>query len=112
MHFDIEKEHIWQWVENFEDDKQNDITNTGFNSEDVTEGSFNSSAYNPPFGNIGYKQRYFNYTYKDDRSSTYILMLFYDSTKDKIKLWMYHSASYKTPTEFTYYLERMSNNGK
>ncbi len=106
MHFDIEKEHIWQWVENFEDDDPNDVTAHYWDKEDVTEKSFNPSAYNPPFGDIGYEEDCFSYYSKSHTYSGYTLMLHYDSTQDRIKLWMYHTGSYKVTKEFTYYLER------
>ena len=104
MHFDIEKEHIWEWVENFEYDPH-DVTNTGTDEQYVTEKSFDPSIYKPTFGDIGYEQEFFLYNSKYKRSTSSSLMLHYDSATDRIKLWMWHSNSGKQ-TEYTYYLER------
>lgn len=106
MHFDIEKEHIWQWVENFEEDEPYDTSRTGWYKEDITEKSFDPSIYNPPFGDVGYEQHYFSFDSKYYTSSSSTLMLCYDSQTDRIKYWKWSSNRYGDISEYTYYLER------
>ena len=102
MHFDIDKHHILQWVENF--DTPETANDCCLEYSGTTEKIFDPSIYKPKFGTIGYEQHYS--LISDRHSFSMTMTLKYDPESDMVQYQTIHINKYNLVKVFTYYLKR------
>lgn len=102
MHFDIDKHHIFQWVENF--DTPDTAHDCCLIYSGTTEKMFDPSIYHPKFGTIGYEQKYLQVSDRHSFSSS--LTLKYDPETDMVEYQSIHINKYNITKMYTYYLKR------